>query len=165
MRESPISTPLQRKLYLPHVQSLDIKPSEGLNWSPFLITPPGGSYQLLEEEKKPGPFNLALASNGRSADTGTESIPQRVVFGTGSFLQTRNITYGDNQRLILSTLRWLLREEEKSVWIPEREAEERFMSPNPAEIFWIKNLSLYGFPALGFLGAFLYWGRRHWTSG
>lgn len=157
IRGTPLETSLQKKLYFSHVQSLELDTTENVTWAPFLITPPNEPYELLEEEKKPGPFNLALWRS-------YQETPQQIVFGTGQFFQTRYITYGDNQRLILSTLRWLLQEKENVFWAAEREALERYMVLEENEIFWIKIFSLYGFPALAFLGTLIYWGKRHWRS-
>lgn len=153
---TPLTVTMDKKLYLPEVQGLELAEDAkniSVAWTSFLTTPPGGTYSLLEDEAKPGPFTLAASSI-------KEGNPKMVVFGTGKIFQTKNLTYGDNQQMLVLAIRWLLAEKEDIPWISEKGAEERYMILEPWENFWIKNLSLYGLPAFAFLFTFLFWLRR-----
>lgn len=151
---TPLTITMDKKLYLPEVQGVELaEEGEIFSWTPFLNTPPGGAYNLLEDEAKSGSFVLAASST-------KEGSPKMVVFGTGKIFQTKNITYGDNQQMLVLAIRWLLAEKEDIPWISQKAAEERYMILETWENFWIKNLSLYGLPAFAFLLTFLFWLRR-----
>lgn len=158
--DSILNNSIKKKVYQPNVQALEIKETspQGFSYLSAIEVVANEGYSLLADETAPGPFIIAAAAaKGKK--------PLRVIFGSGDWLRTKNLDYGDNRQLILGTVRWILAESQigqtdSQLSLPD----PKYMEISEEEHWWVKVLSMYLIPAsVGFL-CFVYWFQRRVRS-
>lgn len=144
------------KIYLPEVQALSLKSDSQtsfLDWHPFITTPPSGKFHLAEGVEQSEPLTLAAYGLDRYGKI------KRILLGSGRLFLPRPFNFGDNRKLIMSSLTWLLGEKEMS-WVDSPLKDEPYMQFSVPEEFWLKNTVIYILPGMAFLLLFFFWFKR-----
>jgi hypothetical protein len=142
----PVLNGLQSQIYLPDSQAFSVV-SDKTSWKPVLVTPANMPFQLLrgtQDKTAPGFFTLIASS------TDSTGQPKQWVAGTGKGFTNKYLNFGDNELLVLNSLRWLLKED-GSEWSLPLPKEETHWVLSARERTLVQIVFLYVFPGVAFL--------------
>lgn len=144
-----INSGLADFVIMPKVHPLTLKDPSPWKWDPILHTQPIEHFRLESHLEDAREFDLAYqAMDGEK--------PKMVVFASPDFLSNSFVVQGDNFKLFLNSLRWLL--EDKIIpWENSIEVKEQFMEMSDRQLNIVKNFVFFGFPGLALLVCFLIW--------